>query len=83
MCNNLMKENHTTIIYNHNKNMKRKKYLQPTIKKYHISIQPLLASSSAKYELIRSLNIDKADNGTDEITASAKDFSIWTTWDEE
>ena len=67
-----MKENHTTIIYNHNKNMKRKKYLQP-----------LLASSSAKYEFIRSLNIDKADNGTDEITASAKDFSIWTTWDEE
>lgn len=52
-----MKENHTTIIYNHNKNMKRKKYLQPTIKKYHISIQPLLASSSAKYEFIRSLNI--------------------------
>ena len=78
-----MKENHTTIIYNHNKNMKRKKYLQPTIKRYHISIQPLLASSSAKYEFIRSLNIDKADNGTDEITASVKDLSIWTTWDEE
>ncbi|WP_231294186.1 hypothetical protein [Segatella buccae] len=63
--------------------MKRKKYLQPTIKRYHISIQPLLASSSAKYEFIRSLNIDKVDNGTDEITASVKDFSIWTTWDEE